>query len=326
MKDYSNSFVSPNSAIIASGKIMLSNQMEGLDGAIGKIDGVASVFLFRTSTNEYNEQYEQRILVCDSSVNLSRGSIITEVEMNESGKVGDSSWLVISEIDENQISKYAKVQKCNSKITFQLENSDVIYTYPCIYESYISKNSDGTTANKYFEFSNGISKATIPANEVTKSIQNGQRFIFDSSTEDVYELKDVERVASSGLLTLSLRKDKYRDGVDNLDLNVADYKIQDTIESTGYKIVINGSESIIANGTNKDYSATVYYDGEIVVKDVVYRIVETTNLATIISSDLTSATIESNIALLTGVITLRCELEEDSSVYTEEPITIKGYI
>lgn len=311
MKDYSNYYPSFNEYIENDGKAIFERQKYGLDGKVGLIDGVEYAFVFRVSSNEYNEQYEQRVIVCDTDIDLHRGSEIY---------VDGDYWLVISEVDTNIFTHYAKVQKCNNTISKQGETGN-IHIMPCIYSRSISQNSDGTDSNKYNTTSDVVAGITISCIDVTKSlIKVNDRFILNGFK--FYEVRDIEISEKPGLMDLKLIASE-RQADDRLDLNIANYVDVEQPSETGYSIILNGDDTIKAFGYDYTYVATVYLDEvEVTNKDVAFTLIDTNNLATVNSVDDKTCILTTNNSQETGVITLRCELVDDGSVVVEKVIEV----
>ena len=268
MKDYSKSFSTPNDAIFRNGKIFFERQKLGSDGAIGKIDGVTSTFLFRTSSNEYTDIYEQRVIVCDSDTSLSRGSYVTEVFGNNMEEVDDRTWLVISQDDVNQISKYAKVQDCNNKIIIQHHELG-IQEIPVIFETPTDGNSDSVKTTRLFDEANTVVQLTMQDNDITKSIEHGTRFIFNHDKASVYRLTGKNNLGRPGLMVFTLVNSEYDSIGDNLELNIADYYSN----LPNYEVnILNGEEVTLSYpGIDLQLEVECKINGEIVENsDVVY--------------------------------------------------------
>ena len=266
MKLYNEEFMNLNEMIIESGKNLLEIQKKSIDGATGKIDGIARNFLFRTSSNEYTEMYEQRVIVCDRDTSIGIGSVISDVLMNGEIVANPYKWLTISQVDVNQISQYAKVQRCNDILSFIVDGSNLINTVPFTFTSYISKNSDGTTGNKYFDFSNDIAKLMIPNNVLTSKLRMDQRLIFGHDEHNIYEITHVDNLSIPGLLTVSLRKSMYRPNDDNLELNIADYVTKNVVRDL---IVLSGSEIEMQPNNTYQLSTECYENGVKVVNPII---------------------------------------------------------
>lgn len=323
MKLYDNVFMRYEDMLISNGKELFGHQLEGLDSASCKIDGIQSTILIQVSSNEYNDQYEQRNVVCDLETELKRGSIITDVQRKGFNTIEEGSWLVITDIDINQVSRYAKVQKCNNSISFQLSDSTTIHTYPCIFSRSISANSDGTDNLKYFLTNDEIVNITIQNNSITKEIPLNKRFVFDNFINSIYEIKSMDVSEKKGLIQFKLLKSE-KQADDRLDLNVANYVEQVIPDEDDYSIIVSGASSITASGYQKEYVATVTLDGLVVDKEVSFKILETTTLASIISASGMNCIVKANSDMDIGIVTLRCLMVDDETVYFDKEITIKG--
>jgi len=281
MRLYNNVFMPFDEMIISNGKTLLETQLKGLDSAICKIDGVDVKVLFQISSNEYNDRYEQRIVISDLNTTLKRGSIISNVKRKGFDIEDEGNWIVITEIDINQISKYCKVQKCTNTLTFQLSDNS-IYSTPCIYDSPAISATDKTSDNNYFAVNNGIVKITVQSNEFTKTLKNDHRLIFDSSELSCFSITHTDVSSKRGMIIYTIKECLYNETNDRLDLNIADYNSFTPIPTPINELFIDGVDIIYFNFSSS-YEAKLYLAGELIIPQPVTIIysVDKTNLVTL---------------------------------------------
>jgi len=321
VKLYNDVFPKIEDYIISSGKKVLNDQLNSLDSASCKIDSVDAKILFQVSSNEYNERYEQRIVTCDLDTIINRGSVVSDVKRVGFENIEDGTWIVISEIDINQISKYCKVQKCNQTLPFQIDG--IIYTYPCIFEQSISVNSDGTDSGKLFPYGDEVGLITVQNNMATSQIPLNKRFIFDNYENGIWEVRSINKSQKKGLIEFKCVKSE-KQATDRLDLNIANYVEPNDPTDDGYSITITGQDSIIANGSQATYIAKVFQDGVEVTNDVTWTLTDTNSLITTSTIVDKSCVLKANNTYKTGTVRLKCTMVDDESVLVEKIIMIKS--
>ncbi len=314
MLNYSQSFPDANEAIINNGKMFLEIQKKGLDGVSGSIDGVECDFIFRTSNNEYNERHEQRIIVCDSETEISRGSLVF---------CEDSYWLVITDIDVNQISQYAKVQKCNNHLTYQDEDGAIIEC-PCVFEAPAMSTTNKAVDGRFFSGINDVIKIIVKNTKKTMAIDIGDRFMFDNHRNAIYSVTHPDVSSRRGLIVFTVEHSDYSPTVDRLDLNVANHIEVQEIDDVGYTLAISGNTYIDADGYSYPYECNIYADGkEVFNKNIEWSFVDKTELANIKNLNDNKCEVMTNDKDMTGQVKLLATLSDDLNIKTEKTITIR---
>lgn len=125
----------------------------------------------------------------------------------------DHYWL-IEEYERNGISHCAKVTYCNQKINFA--NGTFL---PCVSqgESYGVKMN---ATNEILLETDTKVKVTVGRNIISELIEPDFRLIFEHSKQGIYKAGDTTHYVK-GLITLTCKKDKYMDGLDDLKNNIA---------------------------------------------------------------------------------------------------------
>lgn len=252
MKDYTNYYPSLDEYTTTNGKAFLKMQLAGSDGVTGKIDDVEQVFLFQTSANEYNDRYERRVIVCELDIEIRRGSHV--IVQNKKGK--DEDWIVVTDVDVNEISQYCVCQKANTTIKYYNSSNTLLET-PCI-TSKFGRGNDGT-----LDLTNmilGANKTSILAPNNSETIKfsqkQGNRFIIGNT---VYKTIQVEIAEFPGLVYCILEQDEEIVGVDDMVNRIAQNIYSDTpitVPETGTELIID--------------TTTLYYGYALPVKALLY--------------------------------------------------------
>ena len=214
------------------------------------------------------------------------------------------------------------IRECNNTLKW-VDSSKVIQELPCIFQVSTTSTSK-ITDDKYFEYANGVLKIIVQKNEKTMLIEENSRIIFDHSKHSIYEITDVDVSSQSGLIIFTIQRSQYQPDSDRLDLNLASYEEQTNPVETGYSVLINGSDSIVADGRESMYIAKVYQDSiEVTDKLINFTLSGDINLVLFIDLGSNSYKIISNDNFDTGMIILKATMAEDASVYIEKDIFIK---
>lgn len=141
-------------------------------------------------------------------------------------------YFLVTEFENNLISPYAKVTYCNQRINF-IDGSFL----PCVAEGE-SYGVKMTATNEILLETDTKVKVTVGRNRLSESINPDFRMIFGNSKQGIYKTGDTTHYVK-GLIILTCKKDKYMEGLDDLERNMAwqpDFNYGE-INDINYKIV-----------------------------------------------------------------------------------------
>ena len=164
----------------------------------------------------------------------------------------EEEYFIIREVENNLASPYATVRYCNQVIKFP--NGA---TLPCVAqgESYGVKM---TATNDVVLETDTKVKVVIGDMPLVRTIHPDFRMIFGNSTQGIYRVGDMT-MYKKGLIEFTCKKDKYMQGLDDLENNIAwqpDYNYDDkTVAQTEIDYDITGTREILA-GKEYEYVLT----------------------------------------------------------------------
>lgn len=250
------------------------------------IDGKEIKGMIKNNQNPYSENKEDRVLEIPLDVNICKGSYI---------KDKNSTYMVITDIDEYEVSKDCKIRKCGCILKWIDEKGD-IQEFPCIvsYQSYGVKIFQSN--NDFLQETSTNIDVEIPRNTITENIPLSLRVMFGNSQHGIYKVGDISTY-EQGILKLTCKKDKYLEGLDDIENNLPwNGEIDTPTPSTNY--IIQGEDTI---KVNKEYIYTVEpQEGVITFSLDEYTISE--NIAEIISTDSYSCVVKAVISNELGTI------------------------
>ena len=110
------------------------------------------------------------------------------------------------------------MELCNNSISW-IDDKGYLYKLPCVIKTDTSMNdlnvSEITTLSR-------LRKIIIPNNELTSNFKVDMEFIFDH--KDKFKISSIDRNTIAGVLNIILIDTEINGEVDNLDLNIANYK------------------------------------------------------------------------------------------------------
>lgn len=194
-----------------------------------------------------------RIVNIDRTVFEKRFHLLpnTVVQIGQYIKV-EEEYFIIREVENNLASPYATVKYCNQVIKFP--NG---VTLPCVAEGE-SYGVKMTATNEVILDTDAKVKLTIGDTLLGKTINPDFRVIFGHSKQGIYRVGDMT-LYQKGLILLTCKKDKYMEGLDDLENNVAwqpDYNYDDkAVAQTEIDYDITGTREILA-GKEYEYVLT----------------------------------------------------------------------
>ena len=144
----------------------------------------------------------------------------------------EEEYFIIREVENNLASPYATVKYCNQVINFP--NG---VTLPCIAEGE-SYGVKMTATNDVILDTDAKVKLTIGDTPLGRTINPDFRVVFGHSKQGIYIVGDMT-LYQKGLILLTCRKDKYIEGLDDLENNIAwqpDYNYEDSVNAENYDI------------------------------------------------------------------------------------------
>lgn len=251
------------------------------------IDGKELKGMIKNNQNPYSETKEDRVLEVPLNVDISKGSYI---------KDKNSTYMVITDIDEYEVSKDCKIRKCGCVLKWIDEKGD-IQEFPCIvsYQSYGVKIFQAN--NDFIQETSTNIDVEIPRNATTENIPLSLRVMFGNSQHGIYKVGDISTY-EQGILKLTCKKDKYLEGLDDIENNLPWNGETDTSTTPSTDYIIQGEDTI---KVNKEYIYTVEpQEGVITFSLDEYTISE--NIAEIISTDSYSCVVKAVISNELGTI------------------------
>ncbi|MGJ0846631.1 hypothetical protein ACR77J_08075 [Tissierella praeacuta] len=189
MKDYSQYRPPSRDTMLWSGRKSFQNHLN-LEGKNILVDDKPEKGLVRYHTNPINEFKENRKITLWHQSKLKRGSYVKTIE---DGRV----FLTISEVNQNDIVKYALIRECNHNLKFiDLDNNLIVR--PCIVSAK-TLYTTGIKDEKVIEIPNGMVGIQLPYDEDTKKLDRQQAFVFNKAK---YEITFYNEVEFDGLIVL----------------------------------------------------------------------------------------------------------------------------
>ena len=156
-----------------------------------------------------------RIVNEDKSPSYKRFHFLPETEVNIGSYIKfDDKYYLVKEYEYNIISPFAKVVFCNQSINFADGTS-----LPCTAEGE-SYGVKMTATNDILLETDTKVKCTVGRNILSEKIEPDFRIIFEHSKQGIYKAGDTTHYIK-GLITLTCKKDKYYENLDDLKNNIA---------------------------------------------------------------------------------------------------------
>lgn len=190
MKDYSNYYPSFKEVVLENGRMTFEQQLNDFEGKDVLVDGIPTKALIKYHQNPLNEFKESRKITLWYEDKIRRGSYVKTVEDGR-------QFLVLSEINNNDLVKYALIRETNHSLKFIDSNNNLI-TKPCIVSAK-TLYTTGIKDEKVIEIPNGMVGIQLPYDEDTKKLDRQQSFVFNKTK---YEITFYNEVEFDGLIVL----------------------------------------------------------------------------------------------------------------------------
>lgn len=240
------------------------------------IDGKEAKGMVKNNQNPYSDTKEDRVLEVLLDTDISKGSYVKEK---------NATYMVITDIDEYEVSKDCKIRKCGCILKW-IDGNKEIQEFPCIvsYQSYGVKIFQAN--NDFIQETSTNIDVEIPRNSITETIPLSLRVMFGNSQHGIYKVGDIATY-EEGILKLTCKKHKYLEGLDDIENNLPWNGKEDTTPpSTDY--IISGNDMI---KINKEYTFSIEpQEGDITFELDEYTVSE--GIAEIIAIDSYSCVIK----------------------------------
>ena len=194
-----------------------------------------------------------RIINVDKSAFVKHFYLLPKIEVNDGQYIKvQEEYFLIEQFEYNSASPYAKATYCNQVL--KLVDGTPI---PCVAqgESYGVKM---TATNDVVLETDTKVRVVIGDMPLVRTIHPDFRMIFGNSTQGIYRVGDMT-MYKKGLIEFTCKKDKYMQGLDDLENNIAwqpDYNYDDkTVAQTEIDYDITGTREILA-GKEYEYVLT----------------------------------------------------------------------
>ena len=181
-----------------------------------------------------------RIVNEDKSPSYKRFHFLPKTEVNVGSYIKfDDKCYLVKEYEYNIMSPFAKAVFCNQSINFADGTS-----LPCIAEGE-SYGVKMTATNDILLETDTKVKCTVGRNILSEKIEPDFRMIFEHSKQGIYKAGDTTHYVK-GLITLTCKKDKYYENLDDLKNNIAwQFDYDYVASSKNYNII--GLDTIRVN-------------------------------------------------------------------------------
>lgn len=190
MRDYSNYHPTYEELILESGKFTFQKQLDGFEGKDVDIDSVPTRALVTYHQNPLNEFKESRKITVWHEELINRGSYVKTLKDNR-------QFLVISEVNDNDLIKYALMRETNHNLKWINKNNQLI-TRPCI-EDARTLYTTGVKDEKVIEIPNGMVGIQLPYDDETKLLDREDCFVFNKTK---YKVTFYDETTFRGLILL----------------------------------------------------------------------------------------------------------------------------
>ena len=172
MKDYSNYYPTFKETVLENGRLTFEQQLNDFEGKDITIDGVPTRALVKYHTNPINEFKESRKITLWHEDEIKRGSYVKTVE-------DDRLFLVLSEVNNNDLVKYALIRETNHNLKW-INSDNKLITKPCIWSSK-TLSTTGVKEEELITLPDGKVGLQLPNDADTDKLAKDDEFIFNKS-------------------------------------------------------------------------------------------------------------------------------------------------
>lgn len=258
MKDYSNYYPSYKELMLESGSFILEHQLNGFEGEDVVIDGISTKALVTYHQNPINEFQENRKITVLREETIKRGSYVKTIS-------NDRQFLIISEINDNDLVKYALMRETNHNLKW-IDSDNKLITRPCIWSSK-TLYTTGVKEEELITLPDGKVGLQLPVDADTDKLDKTCEFIFNKNK---YKITYLNRVEFNGLLLLICEEGLPHSSADDIINEIANRYNPDGSDRlaeiipeepiSGITYTIEGSDTLKVLGSQL-YTAKKFIDG-----------------------------------------------------------------
>ena len=320
MRDYIDYYPTYEETLVSSGKTIFNEQLNGFDGKEVLIDNsVQTKALVTYHQNPINEFKENRRVTFWHEEFVHRGSIIKTID-------DDRTFIVLSEINENDMVKYALMRETNKDIKW-IDSNNTLVTKPAIISAQ-TLYTTGVKEGKIIQIPDGMVGIQLPYDEDTKQLNRDAAFVFNKTK---YKITFYNEVEFPGLLVLicdeAIPNPKY-DDMENEIADRWDKEDKDRLEvdlptnPDNITIIIAGEDRLDFI-SEKTYTATINDNGVAIDGEVTFKL--SNNLATIKSQGDNQCVLKANTKYNSGEVVLTATLVSDEEILGVKNIIVSGF-
>lgn len=160
------------------------------------------------------------------------------IKLGASVKWAHTHWLVTKMDYDDQLHSAGVMDQCNVVLKWQLDDRTIVAEYGVAEDA--TKYGTGIKNTVYLQLGEFSIKVKVPLNEHTLTIKRDQRFLLGFSGTNykpqafitsrinqvtgTYELHMDNSKLSDGYIEVTMLEDQFREGIDNVEYGIADYK------------------------------------------------------------------------------------------------------
>lgn len=327
MKDYSNYHPRFKDVVLENGRATFEQQLNGFEGRDILINNKEKTrALIRYHKNPLSEFEQNRKITFWHEENVKRGDIIKTLNDNR-------VFILLSEINQNELIKYALIRETNHKIKW-IDNGKLI-----IKPSIITAKTLYTTGIKnesLHQIPDGMIGIHLPYDEDTKKLNRGQSFIFNKAK---YKITFYNEIELNGLLSLICSEEVIDERIDDTENKISNRydefgndRLKEKINSappedndSSYTILLSGVDKLMASFDTKYTANVLNKDTFVEVEDKQVRFeIDGTSLAKITSQDNKKCVVKANDNFKYGKFTLKAILVDNEAIFKEKEVRVIG--
>lgn len=230
---------------------------------------------------------------------------------NETFNVGnyvvfeDVNWIINKADADDEIYVDGSMTLCPNMLKFQDYEGNIL-SYPY----FVDSSSPSLDENKMMSSSDTQRKIKLRFDQQTQKFFIDKRFMGKAFNGEYqcWKITDLDAEIESGLLVVTLQKDKFNAVVDNTLLGICDYFIpkEDTIiaNSNSVEITYAGKSEVIANGSAKNFIAVFKDQNGNVLNDIIgtWQVTLPNGFSSYITTTISSNTIKVKVKDVTGIV------------------------
>ena len=149
----------------------------------------------------------------------------------------ETEWIVNALDADDLIGRMGTMTQCNLLLRWQLEDGSIHEEYGWAEDG--SRYALGESYNTYIDTAHFVMKTIVQLNDYTLKLERGKRFLLGpvgegmhplaveasrfNTVTNTYEYTAESEQVRSGIVEITLHETQFREGIDNIELGVADY-------------------------------------------------------------------------------------------------------